>query len=447
MNVQQLMHIIGGTLTNKKYEQKKVGSINIDSRTFKKGEVFLAFKGNRFDGHSFISDVLKKKPSCLIVEEGCSVKTKVPVIYVQDTNQAFFDLAKYYRKEFSGLVIAITGSCGKTSTKEFLSHILSKEYCVMKNEKNFNNIIGISKTLMRLQEDTQILILECGTNHPGEMKVIEKLVKPDIVLITNIGISHIGNFKNKKAIKKEKLALIKPMEEGVVFLHGEDSYLRKLRSSKVELFKTYNVHSLISLRKVLCLFDKSVIELEYHGIYYHIKCPIVGKGMVNNLLLAIECSVFLNISIPQIIKALETFPALDSRLEKVKLSHHNLLLNDCYNASFESIISLLEIIQNVEKHKVIVLGEMKELGTWSKKLHKQIGKKIKAIENIELYLVGNETKVIQKQNKNSIWFSSNEELIQYLQNKSYKDSLFVVKGSRGMHLEDVVKYFCNRYRL
>lgn len=445
MKIRELASIIDGYVLDPNVEDRKVGSIHIDSRTLKKGQVFLAFKGKNFDGHDFLKEALKKKPSCLIVREGTILSTKIPIIYVKDPNQAFFDIAKDTRNQFLGLVIAITGSCGKTSTKDYLYHILSQQYRVTKSEKNYNNKIGVSKTLLNIPQNTQILLLECGTNHPGEMKEIEMIVKPDIVLMTNIGTSHLGNFRSKRAILKEKMALVKPMEEGVLFVHGEDNYLCKLRSSRIEIFKTYNRKSLLNLKRIQCTFEKSIIDLEYQKIPYSLEVPIFSKGMIDNLLLAIECALFLNISMNQILASLTSLPVLENRLEKKKLSHHNLLISDCYNASYESVCSLLETIKPLSQHKAIILGDMKELGKWSKKLHRSIGKLVKNITNKELYLVGEETKEIQKLNKGSIWFSSNEELIMYLQNKVYKDTIFAVKGAHSMKLEEISSYLEKKY--
>lgn len=435
MEINEIVSIVNGTchITNKK-GSRKIKNIVIDSRKVKKGDVFIAIVGKEKNGHDYIKDVLKNKPACIIVNEHTQVKTSIPVIYVKDTLQALHDLARYKRKQFGGVVLAVTGSCGKTSTKEMLAHLLGTKYRVLKTEKNYNNHIGVPLTLLKLTNDYDVLVIECGTNHPGELKTLGSLVEPDMVVITNIGTSHIGNFKNKKAILKEKLSLVDFMKEGVLFLNGDDKLLRKVKQKKVEIYSTYNRKSVIHLKTVYCFFDRSEIVFEYMNQEYYIKLHCPGKGMVDNFLLALECSLFLNVDIFKLIEKIATLPEPKGRLEKIPLNHGNILLNDCYNASFESMKGLLQILKPLDQNKIIILGDMKEVGTHSEKLHKKIGKQLQRIENKEVYLLGEEFKNIVSLDETFKWFEDIDSLIKTLRTSHFKDSVIAVKGAHSMNL-------------
>ena len=444
MKLLLLNSIVNGKL-NEEYKDKNVGKISIDSRTLKKGDVFLAFKGKNFDGHKFIKKVLKKRPSCLIVSKPIKIKTKIPIITVNDTNEAFFKLAKYYRNQFQGVVIGITGSCGKTSTKEMLNYVLKDKYRVICNEKNYNNKIGVSLTLFNLTENTQILIVECGTNHSGEMKEITQIVKPDIVIITNIGTSHIGNFGSKRKIFREKLELSSLMNEGVLFVNGDDKYLTRLKKKNLEIYKTYNRNSIIELKKICCMVDSSIINFIYNNKEHELEIPLFSKGMIDNALLVIECCLFLNVKIDEIINKLKNLKCINSRQQKIFLKNDNILIDDSYNASYESVISLINNIKLYDQKKIIIVGSMKELGKYSCLYHKKVAKELKKVKNKEIFLIGKDTKIIKKINKSSRYFENLDDLKDYFTNNYYNHVLFVVKGANSNNLSKLVSLLKDKY--
>lgn len=438
MKVRELITIIEGHSSSpKKSLEREIKEVRIDSRQVKKGDVFLALKGKEKDGHDYVREVIKKKPSCIIVKEGFDMKVNIPVIQVSDTLEALHKLASYHRRQFNGIVIGITGSCGKTTTKDMLSHLLETKYKVLKSEKNYNNHIGVPLTLLKLTNDYDVLVIECGTNHPGELETLGELVKPDLVLITNIGTSHIGNFKNKKAILKEKLSLINSVKEGVLILNGDDPLLRKVKKRKMEIYQTYNKKSVLNLKTIYCLFERSIIKFEYMNRDYHIELMVPGKGMVDNLLLSMECALFLNIDINVLLDSISTITLEKERLEKIPLKNNNYLIRDCYNASFESVEGLLSILKPLPEQKIIILGDMKELGKYSKKLHMKIGKQLKKIEYKKVYLVGDECKYIAKLDSTFKWFPNNQSLVEALHKEVWKDSIIAVKGAHSMRLNEV----------
>lgn len=440
MRVKELLNITQGeVLKYSKGLEKEIRGFSIDSRTIKKGEVFIAIVGKEKNGHDYLEEVIKHKPSCLIVSEEVNIKTSIPIIFVSDTLISLHQIASYYRKNFDGLVIAVTGSCGKTTTKEMLSHLLETKYKVLKSEKNYNNHIGVPLTLLALTNDYDIAIIECGTNHPGELEVLGDLVKPDMVLITNIGLSHVGHFKNKRAILKEKLSIQKNMDNGVLIVNGDDSLLRRVKSKKLEVYKTYNHNSVVRLKTVYCFFDYSEINIEYMNRSYQLNLNLPGKGMVDNLLLCLECALFLNLDMDILTESVKTFESKEHRLEKFELKNNNYLIDDCYNASYESMVSLLQIIKPISKRKLIILGEMKELGIHSKRLHRKIVKLLKKIDNKEVILIGDEFESLASK-YNFLWFKNSDDAIQKLKEYHLKDTVIAVKGAHSLNLKELCNY-------
>lgn len=225
MNIDILLKITGGELLNKKTD-KKINNIQIDSRKVSKNDLFIAIKGNDKNGHDYIKEAINKKPTCIMVCENIKVKTKIPIIKVLDTKEALMQLGSYFRSKYDIPVIAVTGSVGKTTTKELISLILSKKYKVLKSDKNYNNHIGLPLTLFKLNKEYDICVFEIGMNHQGEISNLSKMCQPNIGVITNIGTSHIGNLGSQENIFKAKMEILDGMNDGLLIVNGKDKYLK-----------------------------------------------------------------------------------------------------------------------------------------------------------------------------------------------------------------------------
>ena len=363
MTLNEVIKVVNGK--TKLNSNKKIKEIKTDSRKIKKGDIFIAINGDKYDGHDFVGEALNKGAIACIVEYGSMDNC----IIVDSTIKTLFCLGNYIRNKYSIPLIAITGSNGKTTTKDLLCHILSKKYSVLKNEGSKNNIIGVSDTLFNLNSNYEIIVMEFGTNHIGEIKELSIMCNPDLALITNIGSSHIGYFKNKRNIFKEKISVIKGMHNKKLIVNGDDKYLKKLKCFKCGInrsndLKAYNIKSYVDHIKFNIYLDK-----EYKVVFNN-----PGLHFINNVLLVIKTCLDYKIGINDIIKSIGEFKLPNMRMNIIK-SNSNIIINDCYNSSFESINAGINYLSNINSDKLLIIGDILELGKYSKKIHKSINKK------------------------------------------------------------------------
>ena len=427
MNVDEILKATGGILLNEK-TNKIINHFKVDTRKLKAKDGFIALKTENRDGHDFIEEAIRKKASVIIVSENVNIHTKIPIIKVKDTHECLFDLAQFMKEKYPIFSIAVTGSSGKTTTKELLYEVLKEEYFVLKNEGNYNNHIGVPLTLLNLNQKYDILLTEMGMNHKGEISKLSKLVKPDIGIITNIGTSHIGNLGSIRKIKKAKLEVLDGMEDGVLFVNNQNKYLKYIQNDRVikvpsSDIKIESIKGNLEKTEFIFTYQNHKYNIHFHGPQY----------LISNILLVLEVGLLLDIPILKIIETIENYQMYNHRMNIMK--GKNILIDDCYNASFESLSSALELLKKEEKDKIIILGDMLELGKYSKKYHKKINKILKKIQNKKVLLRGEHTKYICGKH-----FSSNQELIEYLKNINIKDTIIFIKGSRKIKLEEIVNY-------
>ena len=425
MTLNEIMKVINGKKNLN--SDKKINEIKIDSRKIKKGDIFIAIKGNNYDGHDFIDEAIKKGATFCIVEKEVN---NLKCIKVDSTYEVLYKIGSYYRKKYNIPLIAITGSNGKTTTKELTSHILKSKYKVLYNTGSKNNVIGVSTTLMNLNKNYEIIVMELGSNHMGEISYLSKLCIPNIGIITNIGTSHIGYFKNKKNIFKEKLSIIDGIENKKIIINGDDKYLKKLKYYKCGInynndLMAYNIKENLNYITFNIYLDKE----------YKIKFHNPGKHFINDILLAIKVCLDYNIDIKDIIKRINSFKLINKRMNIIK-NKSNIIINDCYNASLESVKAGLDYIKSVDKNKILILGDILELGKYSKNIHKKINKLVSNIALKKVYTVGRYSKYIKGKH-----FDNADELIKYLKINKIKNSYIYIKGSRRTNLDKVVNYF------
>lgn len=435
MNIMEIIKITNGTLIRKSKE-KEIKKIKIDSREIERGDAFLAISS----GHNYIKEAIEKGASLIIVDREINIYKKVNIIKINNSIEALQSIASYIRKKYDPIVIAITGSAGKTTTKEMLYKVLSNKYNVLKNNGNENNHIGVPKTLLKIDENTDIVITEMGMNHEDEINLLSKIAVPDVGIITNIGTSHIGNLKSRKNICKEKLKIVNGMKDGILIINNDDSYLKKIETlSRIRLYKVgtkensnlvaYNLKNIKSGVEALVYIDNQKYLIQ-----------AISKPFLINKLLVLETSLLFDLNPEDVINEINKFILGHNRLEKFIIDEVT-VISDCYNASYESFVNALEIIKKEEKTKILILGDILELGKYSKKFHKKLGKKIRKIKNCKLILVGQNVKYIKQYNiTKSIWFNNNEEIKQYLSMLDLKNKIILIKGSHGMHLEEITNY-------
>ena len=429
---------------------KSIYHISIDSRDIKKNTLFIAIKGERFDGHDFIDDVVKKGAYAVIINEKYFKKlseVEIPVITVKDTTIALGDVARLWRSKLNATVIGITGSAGKTTTKEILTTLLSEKFKVNKTVANNNNHIGVPLTILSTNEKHNVLVAELGTNHFGEIPYTSAIVSPDLALITNIGDSHLEYLKNRKGVFTEKVAILKETikNSGKVFINNDDKLLKEF-GKKVKSKITFALNEKADYKASIKGYDKLArpqIEIKNKKNVFSTTLPISGEKNVLNFTIAYAIACELGLTNSQIQKAVRKIKSYDKRLEIKNLKRFT-LINDTYNANPDSMMSSLEILNRIEskKRKIAVLGDMFELGNESKSKHLDLASFINKTKVDEVYSVGKMMKLMnQKLNgKTKIHqhFNDRESLKKHLQKLEIKNSVVLVKGSRGMKMEEFV---------
>ena len=441
MKIKDIIKIIDGKLLNLSRDLSvNVNEFVFDSRLIKENDVFIAIN----KGNNYIKDIIDIA-GLIITEQNIKLETKTPIVKVNNIIDAIGELAKNIRKKHLNIpLIAITGSIGKTTTKELLSNMLDKKYNVLKNIGNENNHIGLPKTLLKLNEKYDVIVTEMGMNHLNEIDYLSKIALPDIAIITKIGTSHIGNLKTKKNIYKAKMEIINGMNKGILIVNSDDKYLKKIKNSdKYNVNKVGLNNSDLKITYLKEYNDKITFCLIHDNIKYHFIFNVPNISLINNVILAIKAAMILNVDMDDIVHTVKEYTSCFGRMNIIKLYNDNILIDDCYNASYESVIGSLEYIKKQSKNKIIILGDILELGNQSVKIHKKIGKKLSKIKNKEILLVGNHTKIIKKYIKKAYHFLNASELIQYLTPKisEFKNTVILIKGSNGINLKLVKDKF------
>ncbi|NCQ05519.1 MAG: UDP-N-acetylmuramoyl-tripeptide--D-alanyl-D-alanine ligase, partial [Cyanobacteria bacterium] len=363
--------------------KKECSGINTDTRTLKSGEIFLALEGENFNGHNFISQAIEKGAIALITQQNYSIseEVKIPVLKVKNTLEAYQNIAHYWRESLNIPIIGVTGSVGKTTTKELITAVLSTQGKVLKTEANYNNEIGVPKTLLQIDKSHQYAVIEMAMRGKGEIALLTEIVNPNIGLITNVGTAHIGRLGSREAIAKAKCELLEKMNDsGVAILNGDNDLLIKT-ASKIWHGETitYGLKS-GDLRGELINFDTLKVDNKMYPL------PLQGEHNALNYLGAIATAKVLGIDLSILENQIEvTLPK--GRAKRHVLANDVQILDETYNAGRESMVAALNLLKQTEgKRKIAVLGTMKELGEYSSQLHREVGETVKAL-NLDMLLI------------------------------------------------------------
>lgn len=424
-----------------------------DTRTIQKGDIYIGIKGEKFDGSTFWKQALDNGAEAVIIantqvsqeeKEKYSEKT---IIKVKDTLEALYEIAKYKRNLYDIPVIAITGSVGKTSTKDIIASVVSTKYKTLKTEGNNNNNIGLPMTILKMK-DHEAIVIEMGMNHFGEISLLTSIARPTLAVMTNIGTSHIGNLGSRENILKAKMEILEGMEKPKIVINNDNDLLHKWyqeNNSKIETH-TYGIEnsSEINAIDVKLNIENSTFVAKSKEEKIEITVPVAGEHFVYNALCAIQVGKILKISNEQIQEGIAKFELTKKRMETRKLENGATLINDSYNASYESMKASIKYLgSHVEKRKIAVLGDMFELGEYAKELHEKVGEEI-AKNNIDILIcTGENSKYIVKKaqeenDKIEIHFlKNNEEILQKLQENLRDGDIVLVKASNGMKFYEI----------
>lgn len=382
---------------------KEIIKVSKDTRNIEKGDTYIALKGENVDGNIFCKDAIEKGATicfvqdCLFTpEELKKLENNVTIIKVEDTKQTLVEMAKIKRSLYDIPVIAITGSVGKTSTKDVIAKVMEEKYNVHKTDGNMNNELGVSLTIMGLKQHNA-LVIEIGMNHQGEIRKLTNIVKPTLAIITNIGTSHIGNLGSRENILKAKLEILEGMENGKIIINNDNDLLNKWNlEDKKENKITFGIESKsdYNAKNIKVNENNNEFEIEIEGKNYKFKTSKPGLPFILNALSAIAVGREYNIPIEKIQTAIQTAELTKNRMEIEKINGVT-IIKDYYNASFESIKPSLEYLANLEKgKKIAVLGDIKEVGDFAKELHEKVGEEVSKNKIDILITVGKDAEYI-----------------------------------------------------
>ena len=394
----------------------KISTITIDSRNEKKCDLYIAIIGKTYDGNQFIKEVLSNGTKFAIISN--SEFHSKNTILVESGKKALANIALFLRDQIKPKIIAITGSNGKTSTKEVLVSIMNKylgKNKLLYTAGNFNNDIGLPLTLLNLKDSHSHAVLELGMNHAGEIAKLIEIAKPHIALITNIGEAHIQNFKSKDNIAEAKKELLNNSDQlETAILPRDDDYYQFLAKDKENLKQiTFGFTKEATINcKVL---DEQTITINTPKENFDVKINLLGKHNISNILAACACSYALDIPINIIKEGIEATKPFPGRLEIMDSSSEAIIINDSYNANPSSMREAVDVLVSMKGKKILVIGDMTELGNNTDRYHLELADYIKKFQIDYTLAIGNHTKVtMQRLDKNKFWFDSKKALLSKL---------------------------------
>ena len=455
--VHQILEATGGQLVRGQ-PSGRVGGISIDSRRLASGEAFVAIHGTRFDGHAFLEEAIRRGASCLIVSRVPSLvngAASLPTVLVEDTTEALGGLARFHRRRLGIPVIAVTGSCGKTTTKELIAHLVGQPETVLKTVGTQNNHIGVPLTLLRLSPAHRLAVIELGSNHPGEIAYLASIAEPDLATITNVGPVHLEFFGSLMGVLQEKLSLLDALPpEGTVVLPGDqlDVCLEAPRhlaaGMRVVTFGTTDRCDIQAL-DIARAVEGMVVRLRDHLSPWTI--PLIGYHNVENVLAAVACAWSIGVPLSTIRARLASVEPIPLRSELVRCNGLT-ILNDCYNANPLSFARALETLRDLEvRRKVAIVGDMLELGPYATSAHQAIGRLATQLGIDAVLAVGQYADCVAQgvrelRPDGVTTYRTVPELLAKLPALLQEGDGLLVKGSRRLSLERVTEFLLQYYR-
>ena len=417
---------------------KKYPQISTDTRKDVSGSIFFAISGDNFDGNVFAKDALRKGARIAVIDNE-KYKTGDRYFLVDDTIRTLQQLARHHRERFPVPVIGITGSNGKTTTKELTSAILGTGFQIVATEGNLNNFIGLPLTVLKINNATELAVIEMGTNHPGEIEMLCNIARPDAGLITNIGKAHLEGFGDINGVIAEKSQLYQYLKNhsGTVFVNADDPLLMNM-SKGMKRF-TYGRNRADLTGKIVESTPDLTVVWKYGDEEYRIKTHLYGHYNLYNILAAIAAGLHFGISPDNIVRAVENYVPENNRSQRLKTKKNRIFL-DAYNAN---PVSMTEALKSFREQKTsnpwLIIGDMFELGSASIDEHENIIRLIEELGFKNVILVGRD--FYQLKNKSRFTsLASTEEAAGYLQSHPVENADILMKGSRGMHLETLLTY-------
>ena len=419
-----------------------VTSVDTDSRRTTPGQLFVALAGEKFDGHDFLSQVAVQGAVAALISK--PVETSLPTVLVKDTRLALGQLSSWWRQQLALPLIAVTGSNGKTTTKEMIAAIMQEHVGgagnVLATAGNFNNDIGMPLTLLRLRPAHRCAVIEMGMNHLGEIDYLTRLARPDVAVINNAGTAHIGELGSRENIAKAKGEIFAGLShDGIAVINADSEfadYWRELNKERRVL--TFGLHAVADVRGEIT-DAASTFKLHYHGDVVTLTLAVPGAHNIMNALAAAAASLAAGVSLAEVAQGLQGFAGVKGRLQQKVAANGARLIDDTYNANPDSMKVALDVLKSSGENTVFVMGDMGELGADAEAMHAEVGRYAKASGIARMYALGKLTPAaVQAFGAQAQHFASLEALVAALQHETTTNDVVLVKGSRFMQMERVV---------
>ena len=450
LTLEEVAKFSHGRINDPKFNDIKVDTISIDTRTLEEGDVYMPIIGEKLDGHVFIEQAFERGAIASFHEENrdADFGNDRPIIYVEKTNKAFADLAENYRKSLKDIkIIGITGSNGKTTTKDMIAQILRTKFDVKKTLGNLNNEIGVPRTLLRFDQNTQIGVVEMGTDGPGQIEPLSRMACPDIAVFTNVGDTHLNILKTKENIAKEKLHILDGLADEGVFIYNYDDEIirnevqtRSIKQRVITFGKDEGADYVIKIGAS----NNNGNSFTVNGTAY--RTSYIGSHQVYNATAAIIVAELLGLGVDDVNKALEVNESTGMRSELINWKGFD-ILNDSYKSNPQSLLSALDTLDILSGYtrKIAILGDMLELGDNEIELHREVGRKIDPKKVDYLLFYGDLSKYMAEEAAKNFpfehvfHFDSKDKLNDKVKYLIQKNTLVLVKASRSLRLEEVVE--------
>jgi UDP-N-acetylmuramoyl-tripeptide--D-alanyl-D-alanine ligase len=431
-----------------------IDRIGSDSRTIRPGELFIALRGENFDGHDFVESVATSGAAGALVDHkwNGNVSNNFALIRATDTLLAYQKIAANYRRSLPLRVLAITGSNGKTSTKDFAASVLARKFRVTKTEANFNNHVGLPRTILEATSDDEVAVWEIGMNHPGEIAALSNIAAPDVAIITNVGVAHIEFMGSREAIAREKGALVEAVDpQGTVILNADDPFSKEIAArSRAKVVFAGTTDGTVRATEIRQSADGSEFTILEGAHRCRAQIPVPGLHMVQNALLAVAAGRAFGLSIEECAAGLAVAPLTKARLQIKQIGGLD-FLDDSYNANPDSMKAALRTLMELdtEGKRIAILGEMRELGAESERGHREVGETAATLDVDHLITIGDAAETIAQgaraaglRNVSSV--SSTRKAADVLGEIAAPGDLVLIKGSRAAKTEEVIEQFGSR---
>ncbi len=415
--------------------------ISTDTRTLKKGDLFFALDGPYFNGNHFAKNALEKGASFVVVDNNDSIDLSSKVLVVNNSLKTLQDLATYHRKKINTPIIAITGSNGKTTTKELIREVLSKSYEILATEGNLNNNIGVPLTLLRLKKKHEIGIIEMGANHLDEIESLCSISLPNWGYITNFGKAHLEGFGSKEGVIKGKSELYKhlKLKKGQILINADDpEQIKQTQDQKVIRFGSNEINDI----RISYTSNKKNIQVQFKGLNF--ESPLYGNYNLTNIAASIAFGVIFKVDLIDIKNAIEGYKSKNNRSQKLIINNVPYIL-DAYNANPSSMQAALNAFaENQAETKTVILGDMLELGRYTKNEHENILNLCLKLNFREIFTIGNNFKSISINSNKIFRFEKIYTFKEYFKKNNIVFDSVLIKGSRFLQLENLIPFFKSR---